>query len=593
VTALPEGRSSIRAMRRGSAAGAVLVVAAAALMVWLQPVRASWWSFADPDGAYVGSSLNILMGNHTNYLDHPGLPTQDVLALAFGTEYVVERVTGDGQDRQTFSEAKMLDLDGSRWLYRGWAVALFLGSTLLVYVLVTRLLGHWTWGLAGGLVLVAAPGLAAVSFLLRPDAALSALCLAVGYFTLTGFEQRSALRYAGAAALLGLAMTTKLTAIGMVVPLLVAMAWRAPGRQWVGETVPPILAWARRNVWWLVPTVGVWIVLCWLFNRERLPIVQTDDQKSVLITGATFVVGYTLFAYATERFRIPWADRIFRLSYAWIMLAFVAGVALPASLVLDDGVQMLVAVKESLTGQRVNEGIDPFENFTLSSLRSWPLTVMVIVVALGIAAGVLGIRRRIYWPSLLALGSVVLAVMAAARYSYDYYYAPAVVVAIPCALWLFRRRDRSLAPIYVLVATVALYGFALTKVQTWEPPQAAAIDASAQELADELLAPGEVILVGDYYFPIEDVRFGSLVDTFVDHVPEYPYRFLTQLRIVAERQLIPKYVVGGDELPEGAETASIELDGRGPFVVEGLDRRWGPAQQFRVARIVESPPLES
>lgn len=106
-------------------------------------------------------------------------------------------------------------------------------------------------------------------------------------------------------------------------------------------------------------------------------------------------------------------------------------------------------------------------------------------------------------------------------------------------------------------------------------------------------ATGEVILVGNYYFPIEDVRFGSLVDSFVDHVPEYPYRFVTQLRIVAERQLVPRYVVGGDELPDAAEVASIELDGRGPFVVEGLARRWGPEQQFRVARIVESPELDS
>jgi hypothetical protein len=218
---------------------------------------------------------------------------------------------------------------------------------------------------------------------------------------------------------------------------------------------------------------------------------------------------------------------------------------------------------------------------------------MVVVVALGAAAGILGLRRRRYWPSLLALGSIVLAVMAAARYSYDYYYAPAFTVAIPGALWLFRRRERSLAPVYVLAAALALYGFALTKVQTWEPPRAAAIDASAQELADELVAPGEVILVGNYYFPIEDVRFGSLVDTFVDHVPQYPYRFVTQLRIVAERQLVPRYVVGGEELPEAGAVASIGLDGRGPFVVEGLPRRWGPEGQFRVARIVESPPLDS
>ena len=584
--------TSIGAMRRRTAVGATLAVLAAAVMAWQQPMRASWWSFADPDGAYVGSSLNILLGNHTNYLDHPGLPTQDALALGFGAEYLVRSATGGAENRQAFADAKMLDLDSARRLYRGWAIALFLGATLLVYLVLTRLLGHWTWGLAGSLAFISAPGLGAVSFLLRPDAAMSALCLAIGYFVVTGFSKASTLRYAAASALLGLAMTVKLTAIGMAVPLVVAAAWRPPERESLGRTVAPIGAWARRNALWLLPTVVVWLGLCWLFNRERLPIVQTDDQRAILVTGATFLVGYTLFAYVAERFRIPWADRIFRLAYAWILLAFVAGMFLPASLVLDDGVQMLVAIKESLTGQRVNADIEPFESFTLDSLRTWPLNAMVVVVVLGAAAGALGVVRREYWPSLLALGSLVLGVMAAARYSYDYYYAPAFTVAIPGALWLFRRSGRSAAPVYVLAATVALYGFGLLRVQTWQPPQDAAINTSAQELADELLSPGEVILVGDYYFPIEDVRFGSLVDTFVDHVPQYPFRFLTQLRIVAERQLVPKYVVGGDELPDAGQVTRIELEGR-PFVVEGTGRTWGPAQQFHLARIVEAPPLDS
>jgi hypothetical protein len=578
-------------MRRGTAVGAVLAVAAAALMVWLQPVRAPWWSFADPDGAYVGSSLNILLGNHTNHLDHPGLPTQDALALAFGTEYIARRVTGDEQGRQAFAESKMLDLDDTRRLYRSWAVALFLGAALVVFVVVARLLGHWTWGLGGSLAFVAAPGLGALSFLLRPDAAMSALCLAGGYFLVTGFAESSTLRYAASSALLGLALTMKLSALGMVVPLVVAAAWRPPAREPFRQMLGPLAAWARRHVLWLVPVALAWLIVCWIFNRERLPIVQTDDQRDLLVTGATIVGGYTAFAYLAERFRIPWADRIFRLAYAWILIAFVAGLFLPASLVLDDGVQMLVAMKESLTGHRVNEGIEPFESFTLDSLRAWPLNAMVVVVVLGVAAGVLGVLRRQYWPLLLALGSVVLALMAAARYGYDYYYAPAFTVAIPGALWLFRRSGRAAAPVYVLAATVAFYGYALTKVQTSQPPQEEAINASAQALADELLAPGEVILVGHAYAPIEDVRFGSFVDGAVDHVPEYPYRFLSSLGIAGERQLTPKYVVGGAELPQAGQTAAVQLDGR-PFTVEGLARTWGPAKEFRLARVVQAPPLE-
>ena len=579
-------------MRWGSFAGAVLAVAAAVLVLSLEPIRAPWWNWADPDGAYVGSSLNILFGNHTNYLDHPGLPTQDVLALGFGTDYLVGKATGKFDNRQAYVDQQMLDLDRARILYRSWAIALFLGATLLVNFVVTRLLGHWTLGLSGSLVFVSAPELGVISFLLRPDAVLAALCLAVGYLMVPAFERRSALRYTGAAALLGLAMTVKLTAVGMVVPLAVAVVWRTPGPEWFRSLAGTVTAWVRRNALWLVPTSLVWFVLCWLFNRERLPIVQTDDQRSTLVDGATFLGGYALLAFATERFRIPWADRIFRLVYAWLMLAFVVGMAIPASLVLDDGVQMLVAMKETLTGKRVNEGVDPFANFTTSALTEYPLNAAVVVIGLGAAAGVIGLRRRQHWPFLLGLGSIVLATMAAARYSFDYYYVPAFAVAIPGALWILRRRARPTAPAYVWIGVLALFGWSLTHVQTWEPRRAAEIDAAAQQLADELLRPGEVILVGNYYFPVEDVRFGSLVDGFVDYVPEYPYRFLSRPRVAGERGLVPRYVVGGDELPDTGEVANLDIDGYGPFVVEGLARRWGPAQEFRVARVVESPSLE-
>ena len=200
-------------------------------------------------------------------------------------------------------------------------------------------------------------------------------------------------------------MTWKLTAIGMVVPLAVAAIWRVPGPGWFREVGRSLAARARRHALWLVPLAVVWLGLCIVFNRERLPIVQTDDQRAILLAGATFLLGYTGFAFLVERFRIPWADRIFRLFYAWLFLAFAIGLALPASLVLDDGIQMLVAMKETLTGSRVNEGIEPFENFTLDALRRYPLSAAVVVIGLGLVAGIVGLVRRTYWPFLLALGS--------------------------------------------------------------------------------------------------------------------------------------------------------------------------------------------
>jgi hypothetical protein len=186
-------------MRWGSVAGCVLAPAAALLVVAVQPIRAPWWQWADPDGAYVGNSLNILDGNHAYYLDHPGLPAQDALALGFGAEYLAGKTTGSFDSRQAYVNDRMLDLDQTRALYRAWAIALFLGATLIAYVVVALLLGHWTWGLAGSLLIVSAPGLGPSSFLLRPDSALAGLCLGVGFLTVTAFDKRSALRYTAAA----------------------------------------------------------------------------------------------------------------------------------------------------------------------------------------------------------------------------------------------------------------------------------------------------------------------------------------------------------------------------------------------------------
>ena len=554
-------------------------------------MRESWWHWADPDGAYVGNSLNILVGNHTYYLDHPGLPTQDALALGFGAQYLASR--GSFDSRQEFIDDRFLDLDQARPLYRTWAIGIFLLSTLIVYVAVGRLLGHWTWGLAGGLLFVSAPGLGPISFILRPDAMVAALCLAVGFFAVTGFERRSALRYTAAAALLGFALTWKLVAIGMVVPLAVAALWRVPGPQWFGEVGRGLGTRVRRHALWLAPLAFAWLVLCIVFNRERLPIVQTADQREILVGGATLLLGYAGLAFVAERFRIPWADRIFRLVYAWLLLAFVVGLALPASLVLDDGIQMLVSMKESLTGGRVNEDIEPFENFTWDQVSRYPLAGAAIVVGLGFVAGVLGVVRRTYWPFLLALGSLVLATMAAARYSYDYYYAPAFAVAVPGALWLLRRRGRVGAPFYVWIPVAALLAWTVSEVQSWEQAREQEIDASAQALGDELLRPGEAVLVNDYRTPIEDVRFDSLVDAFVDHVPAYPYRFVNRPATAVERGLTPRYVASSaGELPPPGETAEVYVAGVGPFVVEGTETRFGPDDAFGVARIVQSPPVE-
>ncbi len=53
------------------AAFAASILVALAILV-AQPIGSPWWwTYADADGSYTGSSLNILLGSGTRYLDHP------------------------------------------------------------------------------------------------------------------------------------------------------------------------------------------------------------------------------------------------------------------------------------------------------------------------------------------------------------------------------------------------------------------------------------------------------------------------------------------------------------------------------------------
>ncbi len=571
-------------MTRGSLLGCAAALAVALAVVLLQPMGEPWWINADPDGAYVGSSLNILIGNHTNYLDHPGLPTQDALALGFGAEYLIDKARGDVHGRQSFVDRQFLDLNRARPLYRGWAIALFVGGAALVYWTLALFLGRWTWGLAGTLLYIGTPGIAQIAFSLRPDTGLTALCLVIAVLIATAFERRSVARYARAAVLLGLALMTKLPAIGLGLPLAVAALWRPPTRGWARPLANRAGRWVRRHALWVVPVTAAWISLCVLFNRERLPILTNNPQRHVLENGGAVVGGVVAAAVIAERFRLAGARRLFSGFNALLLLAFMAGLALPATLILDDGIQSVAAMWQSLTGGRVNANIAWFADFRFASLFQSPLRAFTLVFVLAVVSVVVGARRRIWWPALLALGALVLAISAAARYSYPYYYAPAYAASIPGALWLFKERRRVflLVPcLVVLLVTVSVFQHLQTSPRSEE-----AVNTDAQHLADRLLKPGEVILATPN-FPIEDLRFDGLVAGFVDYTPPtYPYRFLpVGSKRLTERHLRPGYYIApAAEISAIPASARVDLGGAS-YVLEPLPITWGPGDSYGVAKI--------
>jgi hypothetical protein len=566
-----------------------LAVAAAALYLALPDSRSPWWIYADPDGAYIGSSLNILIGNHTSYLDHPGLPTQDALALGYGAWHLLDRQRGDAADPTPFVERRMLDLDDSRWLYRGWAIVTYTLGAVLVAILMGRLFQHWTWGVAGGILFLAAPGIAEIAHRLRPDAMLAALSVAIAYLVVTGFERRSAMRYLAAAAVFGFAMTVKISVLWAALPITVAVLWRPPAPGWhhrALESLRSIRPWAWVAI---ISCLVGWLALCLRLNRDRLPVLTNDDQRAVLIDGAALLVGLVVATIVSQRFRIPWAERVFSPLTLALVLAFGLGVFLPASLILDDGIQAVVAAAESISGGRVNANVDAFADFRLEAFFRFPMLAATIVFALSVAAVVVGWRRGVWWPLVLATAVVPLAIVAAARFSYDYYYAPAYAFALPGALWLLSRGSPRVGlrqAIVVALVAVPLLG----DVGAEETGQIATGNAAAA-LADELLSPGEVILA-PLDIPIEDTRWFTFADGFSDHAPAYPARFVPdgswQGAVAAD--LAPAYVVGkAGELPPVGTTAEMTIAGHGPFVVRRLGRDWGPGDAYGVARILRLP----
>jgi hypothetical protein len=65
-----------------------LVLATALAVVLVQPLSTPWWYHADADATYVANSYELGAGHYTWYLDHPGMPMQDLMAVAFNARYL-------------------------------------------------------------------------------------------------------------------------------------------------------------------------------------------------------------------------------------------------------------------------------------------------------------------------------------------------------------------------------------------------------------------------------------------------------------------------------------------------------------------------
>jgi hypothetical protein len=546
------------------------------VIVAAQPVRSPWWTYADADATYVGSGLNLLLGEPVRYLDHPGLPLQELIAVAFGIDELVDRATGDTPSARAHVDALMLDLDRTRPVYRGLAILFYVAGAALASLFLARLFGHWGWGLAGGLLWIAAPGLTHMSIQYRPDVLLTVLVLVFAFLVGRAVETRSAALFAAAALTVGFTMTVKLHAAGLLPALALAAVWRHPAEGWAHALRRDASAWVRRHRVLLGALAVAWLVLAVALNARRFPFTPTLEQAAAGLVPLLVVADYLGLSLLARRPWAPgWARRLLDPFYGFLGLALLAGLAVPITLDLRDGLQALVSMENTLLGRGINEEVAAF-SAPLDRLLEWPLRQALLVFVLAGVAALVGLVRREPLPVVWFLGAVVLGVMAQARLAAFHYFAPAFIISVPAAFWLFRRSRLGVA--LLAPAAVALLVVYALKPQLENrrgvpfDPELAAITARSFSLLERRLQPGEVALT-PIYWPHPDTRYFDVVEPYVTYSPAYPYRFLSEsyrsLDYARDRNLRFRYYTS-PAVRELAGTQQLPIATLGTFTVRPL-----------------------
>jgi hypothetical protein len=533
----PRALSGRLALTRALPALALAAVVAASLaIVVAQPVRSPWWTYADADATYTASGLNLLIGVPVRYLDHPGLPLEETIAVVFGVDELVQRLTGDVSNGQEFVDGMLLDLDRTRPFFRTLAILFYLAGGVLAFVLLARLFGHWSWGFAGGLLWIAAPGLAAMSIQFRPDVALAVLCLVVAYLLGRAVETRSALLYGAAATVLGLAMMVKLHAAGLIPALALAALWRPPAPGWARQLREDVGSFARRRRRLLLAGAAAWVALAAILGLRRLPFELTPELVLALVGPGAVLAAYSALCLLAVRLEARGTLR--RLAdpfLAFLGGALFAGLLVPVTLDVPDGMRSLGNIAKGLTGGGVNEPVEPF-SAPLDRLLDFPLRQALVLFLLAGVGAVVGLRRRDARPVVWFVGAAVLGVMGEARLAATHYFAPAFVVSLPAALWLLQRRAGRATSllVWVLVAYAVVPQLDHRHAPAVDEAKFEAQATPALAYVESHLRPGEVALTPSYW-PHPDPRYWGVVELYVAYTPDYPYRLLPASRLAAER----------------------------------------------------------
>ena len=552
-------------------------LAVSAVIVAAQPLGSPWWTYADADSTYAASSLNLLEGVQIRFLDHPGLPLEELGTVVFGARHAVSRATGSKQTTLQYVDSLMLDLNRAKTTWRTLALLIYLAGTALAFVLAARLFGHWSYGLAAGLLWVAAPGLAAMSIQIRPDVSLSIGLLVATFLLGRAAQGRAAGAFGWAAFTIGFTTMVKLPAAGLLVSLAILAVARTPGEGWAEAAWQGTRAFARRRRWLLGAVALLWLALAADLNRHWWRSYRPDRERVLVAVVPVLVVGgFALACWAVRRAtenRV--ARRIFNPFFAFLGAALLAGLAVPITLDVPDGLTALIRITDGLTGGGVNGGIPLFAT-SLHQLLEPPLREALVFFVLAGVAAVYGLLRHDVLPAAWFAGAATLGVMAQARLATVHYFAPAYVVSVFGALWLFhalgrRRMMPVLAWAFVLFAVVPQIrdrGAPARDAARFARNEAASLRFIAQRLQ-----PGEVGVTPSSW-PNASSRYSYVVQPYVNYSPPYPYTFVdatqSSAALAAERHLRLRYYTGPDVLQLPSATGTMQIGTIGRFQVRKL-----------------------
>jgi hypothetical protein len=601
--ARPSETASSPASRLAGAVSGTTAAAAAAtavvvlLVVAFQPVGSPWWINASSDASYTAAGIDLMAGEHTQFLSQPGMPLQDLMAITTEARYVAHKMTSEHETPHTYAAQRLLHLDDSRIFFRGYAILFFLAGALAAFLVLTTLLGSAWWGAAGALLFVSAPGLPAMSIQLAPDVLLAGLVLTVGWLIARAAERRDPLLYSLAALLLGVTTTVKVHAAGLLVPLAVALIWRPPEPQHARELAAAAARRLQRYRTALLAFSAVWVIFCVTFDRTRHPFTTTHAQSAVM-TGITLF----LVCYAVLVAMIAWAPKMrsfargpLRPVGLLLTAAFAAGVLIPGTLVINDLPQMLLEMGRALG----HGGIDrtaPGTSASWSELGHSPVIQAVVLVGLaGVAAGV-GLVVRAVQPVLWFSGAVATFAMASTHPGPAVNFAPSFVLSIPAVLWLARRLPRVAVP----VAAAALVAASLVPTlrdlansadaARLEERQAAAMTSIANRV---LTRPGTVALTEDFT-ALPDIRWHDDVQQIVPWYPNYPYRFLPNspagVNTSAHLHLAPAFYIG--KLAAGIQQQQTVPIQFGPYVMKPLPADAAPKFGVGTVQLLSGPGID-